>query len=140
MVVKTKRKLIIPKKNVKDAWQKNFGKKSKDISEKILFRDYLFAAVIVNLVLILLVLVLARRLPPQIPLFYGLPVSDRQLAPNYLLFIPAVVSILIILLNTSLSFSVKNEFLKKTLIVAAIASVLFPLITIVKIIALVGYF
>ena len=139
MAIKSKRRLL-PRQNVKIAWQRNFGKKSKDIGDRVLLKDYIFAAIIVNLVLILLVLVLAKRLPPQVPLFYGLPISEGQLVPNYLLFIPAVVSILIILLNTFLSFSVKNEFLKKTLIVSAIASVLFPLITIVKIISLVGYF
>jgi len=79
-------------------------------------------------------------LPPQVPLFYGLPETEERLAPSWMLVVPSVVSFLILLANASLSLFVEDEFPKKILMAASLAAVLFSTITTLKIISLVGSF
>lgn len=106
----------------------------------ISFKNYAYVAVGVNLLILLIVLISQRFLPPYIPLFYGLAEGEEQLAPSFVLTIPSLVSILIIVLNISISSLAKDIFLKRTLILAAVVATIFSLITTIKIILLVGSF
>ncbi len=96
------------------------------------------ASWILNLLVIFFGLLLLKRLPPQIPVFYGLPQGEAQLSPPLGILIPSVSSLIFIFLNLFLINIIKDEFIKKTLVIAGLATAVFALITTVKIIFLVG--
>lgn len=107
---------------------------------KIPFRNLIFLSLIINLVALALVIVLQRHLPPQVPLFYGLPKTKEQLANSSSLIIPSIVAIGIMLLNILISQITNEEFFKKTLILTGTVSAFLSIITTVKIIILIGSF
>lgn len=94
----------------------------------------------VNLAVVGIVLLALSVLPPQVPLFYGLPETEERLASSWMLILPSIVSFLILLANASLSLFVEEEFTKKILIAVSLATTLFSTITTLKIIFLVGSF
>ncbi len=105
------------------------------------FKNYIIASFLINLVIILSILVLGKFiLPPEVPLFYGLPQGQDQIADSLLLIIPSIVSVVIIVTNSFLAYITKDSFIKKSLILAGVLSVLFPLATTLKIIFLIGSF
>ncbi len=126
----------------KDNWQERLERLAVKKIEKINlpFRNYLVAGLIVNAVTILVVILIHSFLPPQLPLFYGMPEGEEQLASSWALTIPNGIALLLILLNSALAFFTKDEFIKKTLIFAALALTLFLTITTVKIAFLIGSF
>ncbi len=130
----------VSKEKVKKIWDEKIGSKGQKLTEGLPFRNYVAASIITNLVLIAVTLLITRWMPPEIPLFYGLPQSNAQLASNWMLFIPSSISLLIIGLNIALAKSIKNEFLIKTLILSSIAVTFFSAITTLKIIFLVVSF
>jgi len=102
-------------------------------------KAFVFAAVL-SLIVAGIALLAISSLPPQVPLFYGLPETDERLASSWMLIIPSAVSFLILLINASLSLFVEDEFPKKVLVAASLAATLFSTITTLKIISLVGSF
>lgn len=107
---------------------------------EIPFKNYVAIALGVNLLTILVVLISQRFLPPQVPLFYGLPQSEDQLVSSLGLVIPSVVSILIILANSSASSLTKNDFIKKTLVLSSLFATILSVVATIKVILLVGSF
>ncbi len=107
---------------------------------RIPFKDFVIASVFVNILMIVIVLLSQRWLPPQVPLFYGKPSGDEQLASSLALTLPSIVSLLILLIDVAFAVVLKDEFLRKTLILAAIVTTFFAAITTIKIIFLVGSF
>jgi len=87
---------------------------------------------------IAVVLLLQKRLPPEIPLFYGLPEGEDQLTTRLGLLIPAITALIIVLVNLILTRIVDDEFLKKSLIIAGFGVIIFSLATTLKIILLVA--
>jgi len=137
------KKIRLPKvseEKVRKIWEEKIGSKGQKLTEGLPFKNYVAASIVANLVLITLTLLITRWMPPEIPLFYGLPQSNAQLASNWMLFIPSSVSLFIIGLNIALAKNVKNEFLKKTLILSSVAVTFFSAITTLKIIFLVVSF
>lgn len=122
----------------KKEWLKNLPYK-KDIKKaKIPYKKEVGIALIINLVVVLTAGLLVFRLPPQIPLLYGLPEGEEQLVPSWCIIVPNLTSLLIIVLNSVLSNSVKDNYLKKILIFSGFASTFFATITTLKIFFLVG--
>ncbi len=114
--------------------------KKEDIKDNIpYFNVYLFS-LLLNVFVIVGILLLGNRIPPEIPLYYGLAEGKSQLASTNELIIPSVISLSVLLLNLVLVYAVKDDFLKKVLIMSAFAVTLFSTITTVKIILLVGSF
>lgn len=105
---------------------------------KIPFPRLSWYTTIANLIIIAAILVLLKRLPPEIPLFYGRPESERELAKSIFLLIPPTLSIIITIINTSLVKIVKDDFIANVLLGLIVASLLFSTITVGKIIFLVG--
>ena len=101
-------------------------------------QGYFNASWILNLLMIFFGLLLLKRLPPQIPIFYGLPRGEAQLSSPLGILFPPVSSLIFISLNLLLINIIKDGFIKKTLVVAGLASAVFASITVVKIIFLVG--
>lgn len=107
---------------------------------KIPFRNLIFLSLIINLTALALVIVLQRNLPPQIPLFYGLPKTKEQLSGSSSLIIPSIIAIGVMLINILISQITNEEFFKKTLILTGTVSAFLSIITTVKIIFLIGSF
>lgn len=102
------------------------------------FKNYIYAAGVLDIVTALFVLLMQRVLPPEVPLFYGLPQGEEQLAKPIFLLIPAGLSLLIIFINLFLAKVIKDDFLKKVLAIASLVVAIFAAITTFKIIFLVG--
>lgn len=98
----------------------------------------LLQASIVSIITIAGVIILRGFLPPQLPLFYGLPKGEQQLTSSINLVIPSLISLGIIVINYSLSTLLEDDFLKKALVLTAIVCVFFSTITTIKIFFLVG--
>lgn len=117
----------------------NFNQKGEALP-RIPLRKVFLSSFAINLFTLALVFVAQKYLPPELPLFYGLPQGEDQLAPTHGLFIPGFFSLIINLINTLIILTVKEDFLRKTLIFASLAVSLFSLTTSIKIILLVGSF
>lgn len=134
---KTKRVAYSPSKSVKKLWEEKIAKNRGALYENVPFKNFVTAAFLLNIVVIVIVLVLQTFLPPQIPLFYGLPEGEEQLTSSLILIIPSSVSLLILAANVSLSYFLKEDFLKKILVITALGITIFSLVTTIKIIFLI---
>lgn len=110
------------------------------LSQKIPFLNFVYAAVIINSINLLIVFAFQKNLPPQVPLFYGHTEGEQQLTSSLGLLIPGAYSLVLTVINTVLSIFLGNDYLKKVLIIASFTISLLSIITITKIILLVGYF
>jgi hypothetical protein len=116
---------------------KGFSEKESAI-KNLVYPKLIVLSIVLPLLTVVLVFVLKNRLPPQVPLFYGLPEGEEQLTNTLGLMIPSLVAIAIVLINTIVSIFIKQDFVKKTLVFTALAVVFFSTITTIKIIFLVG--
>ena len=91
------------------------------------------------IVLILSFLSFLFFLPPEIPLFYGAPIGEEQLAKSIFCPLPAVISLLVFLINFLISKTVSSVFIKKALNSASYVVFILATITLIKIFFLVGY-
>ena len=89
---------------------------------------------------VITVLFLQKSLPPEVPLFYGLPEGVDQLGRRFQLVIPSAMALAIILVNVVFAYFLKNEYLKQTLVLAGVVASLFATITTIEIILLIGGF
>jgi len=110
------------------------------MEKKLSFKNLYFIAIIINVVAILAIIILKSFLPPLVPLFYGEPAGEAQLTNTFGLLIAPAVAFLLTILNLSVSFWVKDEFLKKILAISTLVISVLTAITMVKIILLVGFF
>jgi hypothetical protein len=128
------------KRNIKiPGVHKSTGLKDSSL-KKIPNINFVYAAIILNSLNFVAVLVLQKNLPPQVPLFYGLTEGEQQLTSSLGLLIPSVYSFCLIIVNTTLSILLNNDFLKKILNTTSFIISLLSIITVAKIIYLVGYF
>lgn len=107
--------------------------------ESWLIKLFVFS-ITISCVSVAAVFILRKHLPPEVPLFYGQPQDERQLTHTLGLVIPSLSAILINVVNLLISLSLKNDFLKKALIISGFAISLLSIITTVQIIVLVGSF
>jgi len=112
----------------------------KKILAVVPYKEIVIPAVSVNILVLLFTLLVQRNLPPIVPLFYGLPTGEEELAQKIFLVIPSLVSLLIILVNVTLIKYAKDSFLPKVLVGLIIGSTILGAITTIKIIFLVGSF
>jgi hypothetical protein len=108
--------------------------------QSLLNKNYVFGPLAISIFTLLISLLAQKFLPPQIPLFYGLPIGAEQLSSSFSLIIPGALSFVISLSNLLLWLKIKDDFLKKVLMTASYVIALFMAITTVKIIFLVGSF
>ena len=121
-------------------------KKIKDAShlkidprfEKLPLRYLFIVSFIINAIFIIFGLVSTFILPPEIPLFYGLPKNSEQLANSMLIILPSSISIFMTLINALISINLESQYLKKTMAFASIAVTILGTIATYKIIFLVG--
>lgn len=115
-------------------------KQDQVLLEKIPFRKLVIVSLVISFATITAVLFLQDSLPPQIPLFYGLPKTQEQLTTSFGLIIPSTVSLGIIMINLLIVQALRDDFLRKVLTMAGVAGIFFSTITTIKIISLVGVF
>jgi len=101
---------------------------------------YFYAGCIFSFLSLVFALIVRKTLPPQIPLFYGLPQGEEQLSTSLGLTLPSAFSFVIIFINYLLVRFLKNDFLKKALSVSSLIVSVLAGITTVKIAFLVGHF
>lgn len=104
------------------------------------FKSCVYASFAISLLLGAGILIIQNNLPPSLPLFYGKPVGEAELTSVTGFLIAPAASFLITLVNTLLSFTFKDVFIKKILILSSFLVTLLITITLIKIITLVGFF
>ena len=128
----------ISKDKIKKIWTETFSKNPQE--RKMPLPGYIVASFLTNLVIITLVLALVytKRIQPEVPLFYGSPEGEEQLAASWMLAIPAIIASAFTIVNTTLSYFLKDDFLKKSLIIGAFTLTVLSTITTLKIIGLIS--
>jgi hypothetical protein len=113
--------------------------KSAIFSQEIPFKNIIILSFFINIIGAGSVFLIRKNfLPPEVPLFYGFPEGESQITTSINLVLPFIFSITVISINIILASFIKDEFLKKTLILSSLVTTFFSLITILKIIFLVG--
>ncbi len=108
--------------------------------KNLVFKNYYYAGLILNFVVVLAVVFLKDFLPPIVPLLYGQPVGAGQLVNRLELLIAPGISTIIIGVNVLLSLTTKDSFSKKVLAISSLAICILTTITVIKIFFLVGFF
>jgi hypothetical protein len=130
----------ISQEKVKKIWDKKFGEKQNVFTDKTPFKDYITLAIVINVVIAATTLILHSFLPPEIPLFYGMPEGPGQLASSWLLALPSLLALSVILINLLIASFVEDDFVKKVIILGGILTTFFSATTTIQIIFLVGSF
>lgn len=110
------------------------------MAKNLAFKNLFLASVVIDVVTSLAIVILKNFLPPVLPLFFGLPTGETQLVGHLGLLIAPAAAFLLTILNLNVSLLIKDQFLKKILAVSALVVSVLIVITIVKIILLVGFF
>lgn len=110
------------------------------MGKKIVFKNFFFVAIIIDVLTVLAIIILKDFLPPRVPLFYGRPVGETQLTSTLGFLIAPISAFLLTLVNLIVSFWVKDYFLKKVIAVSTLTISILTAITVFKIILLVGFF
>lgn len=129
------------KKNSKKSFKFKLPNKSKlSIAIGLPHLRLIYYSIVINVLIITAVLILKPNLPPKVPLYYGLPEGGNQIGTSDELIIPSMMSLLVIMINISIASIIKNEFLKRTLIIVSLVITLLSVITTLEIAFLVGSF
>ncbi len=111
-----------------------------DIWKNAPFKSSIYFSVSLNLLTALLILIFKSVLPPVVPLFYGKAIGEGQLVPVLGLLIAPSTSLVITILNLTISSLTHDVFLKKVYAAAALLISLLTTISVIKIVFLVGFF
>ncbi|MFC1710515.1 hypothetical protein ACFL0F_02560 [Patescibacteria group bacterium] len=131
-----KLKVALPKNTL--VFKKKIEEQNRSFFSKVPFAVFVLASFVLNILVIMLVFVISRFLPPEVPLLYGFPEGQDQLVSTYYLAIPSLVSLVITIINLILSSFVSDSLSKNALVFTSLVLTLFSFITTVKIIFLVG--
>jgi hypothetical protein len=96
-------------------------------------------SIAVNALIMLTIVIFQEKIPPEIPLYYGLP-SEEQLAQKNHLILPAAIALGISVVNAAISTQTRNEFIKNILTAGSIIATILATVAIAKIALLVGNF
>lgn len=112
----------------------------KNLWGKVVLKNYALAGISLSLLSAILILAFKRNLPPQVPLFYGLPVGESQLVSSWGFLISPTAAFVITIVNIFISSLVSDNFYKRVLIISSFFISILVIITTLKIIFLVGFF
>ena len=110
------------------------------LKKKIPLIKVVYLSIILAFLNLLMPIVVQSKLPPEVPLFYGLAQGAEQLTGSLGPAIPGVISLIIITTNLTLALLIKNKFLQHILVLASFTVSMFSVITSIKIILLIGSF
>jgi hypothetical protein len=126
------------KKQFKSTRLNSLNKTGDELKKKIPYTKLLYTSLAANLLLILFMFFFRGNIPPEVPLFYGFPEGESQLAQKNSLVLPSLISIVVIIINSLIAYLTKDEFVKKTLVIVSFAITFLSVVTTVKIVFLVG--
>lgn len=104
------------------------------------YKKYYYTSLALSLVSIIVIVAVKDFLPPLVPLLYGNVSGPGQLVSTLGLLIAPGVSIFITFLNGILSTLTNDDFIKQILATMAVVISILSIVTILKIIFLVGFF
>ncbi len=113
-------------------------KNIKSEFEKLPLKNVYFFSLFFSAIIFIISLVSQFILPPQIPLYFGLPQTSDQLASSFMIIVPSLSSILIIIINILIAINLNDNYIKKTLAFGSISVFILSAITTIKIILLVS--
>lgn len=122
-------------------FNKNFFKKEnlKQKTSQFPLKKLIVASFLLNILNIAVIVFLKSRIPPEVPLFYGLAQGKEQLSGlTYALIIPSIVALSIVIINSLAIYLLDSEYFKKILVISAFAVTIMASIAVYKIIFLVG--
>jgi len=119
-------------------WLTNLSYQKKIEKNKVPFGKQIIYCLVINLTMILLAAFSILLLPPEIPLYYGLPEGSDQLVRSWAIIIPNLTSLTIMFVNSIFAMNTKDEYLKKVIVLAGFTATFFAIITVLKIFFLVG--
>ncbi len=108
--------------------------------EKLPLTNLYIISIAISLITIVVGLISQIILPPEIPLFYGLPQTEGQLSHSIFIIIPSAISFSITIINSVLATKIHDTFIKKTFAFTSIAIAILAAITTYKILFLVSSF
>ncbi|OGM19406.1 hypothetical protein A2685_01980 [Candidatus Woesebacteria bacterium RIFCSPHIGHO2_01_FULL_37_10] len=108
--------------------------------KRIPYLKLIITSASISFLSIISVYVFKNKLPPEVPLYYGLSEGVEQLSSVNGLVIPGAISIVITAINTSLAYTSENDYIKKTLIISSFVLSIFAVVTVFRIMLLVGSF
>ena len=99
---------------------------------------YLVGIILFNVIVAVLVLLLQNNLPPTVPLYYGRPRGEEQLAPQLFLLVPPLSSAVVTIINGVIAYLISDQFVRKVVLGISCAVTILSTITVINIILLVG--
>jgi len=125
------------RKNIKLKSRRSVMEPKKSFNKKNIPYIYLTLTILlINVAFVVSILLLSKKLPLQVPLYYGLPRGELQLASPVALVLPLLFSSTFITLNSILAYFAKSIFLKKALVIGSLFTSLLSIVTITKIVLL----
>lgn len=106
--------------------------------ERLPLKKLFVVSFLISLSTIVLGLAAQFILPPEIPLYYGLPQTYEQVASSFLIILPSLISIVITIFNAIVSIKTHDNYLKRALAFTSISVAILAIITTYKIIFLVS--
>jgi hypothetical protein len=102
------------------------------------YKRQFLAVILVNIVGLVVLQFLGPNLPPEAPLLYANAAGEEQLIETRYLGLPFVICLLVCLINLVLVPSLEDKFLKQVLLGVSFVVSILALITVTKIVFLVG--
>ena len=106
--------------------------------EKLPLKNLYVISFVLNVLAIVSSLFATFILPPEVPLLFGLPQTEEQIVPSFLVSLPNAVALIITVLNALLAIYLDDAYLKRVLSFVSLAITILSLIATSKIIFLVG--
>lgn len=106
--------------------------------DKLPLKNLAVFLVIANFVVLFISFLSITILPPQIPIYFGLPANEEQIAKSYFIILPSLSAILTVFINLYLSIKISSIYIKKMLIFGTFAITALSTIATLKIIFLLG--
>jgi hypothetical protein len=103
-------------------------------------KEYLYASLGVDVLSVITILAVKNLLPPVVPILYGKPEGAEQLVPVLGLLIAPLAALIIGVVNLIIAYFLKGAFLKKILVLGTFLVSILSLITVLKVVFLVGFF
>lgn len=112
----------------------------KNLINRLPYAKTVFAFCALNIVLVILVFLIKNRLPPVVPIYFGLPSGSEQLGPPESLALLPLASLIIAIINALISTFTKDEFLQKVVIGVIAATTVLSSFAYLRVFFLVGNF
>ena len=120
-------------KRVKASVVKLSKNKIETIEATLPFIPLVITSLCISLLTILCSFFAREFLPPEIPLLFGLPKGQEQLTTTNGIMIPGLISLGFLIINSFLSSSLSDDYLKKTLVVVSFSLAIFATIATIEI-------